>query len=166
MWHLGGFCINLDTHIYLIKWRSYLTQNLGQISVHTILYLGIEGRNMWSNFNSKIELYWRLIASPPNFQTLRRDTLGEVVAQLVECSPINLLACASVGSNTIGWRVPPIYHSDICMWVPPIYHNYYVKWCLTGSSAWVSSGHSGVLPQLSGKWLNDYEIGYSKDQAP
>ena len=27
--------------------------------------------------------------------------LGEVVAQLVECSPINLLACASVGSNPV-----------------------------------------------------------------
>ena len=26
---------------------------------------------------------------------------GEVVAQLVECSPINLLACASMGSNPI-----------------------------------------------------------------
>ena len=25
--------------------------------------------------------------------------MGEVVAQLVECSPINLLACASVGST-------------------------------------------------------------------
>ena len=27
--------------------------------------------------------------------------LGEVVAQLVECSPINLLACASMGSNPV-----------------------------------------------------------------
>ena len=27
--------------------------------------------------------------------------LGEVVAQLIECSPINLLACASVGSNPV-----------------------------------------------------------------
>ena len=42
----------------------------------------------------------------------------------------------------------------------------YVEWFLTGSSVWVSSGHSGFLPQLSGKWLKDYEIGYGKDQAP
>ena len=27
--------------------------------------------------------------------------LGDVVAQLVECSPINLLACASVASNPV-----------------------------------------------------------------
>ena len=27
--------------------------------------------------------------------------VGEVVAQLVECSPINLLACVSVGSNPV-----------------------------------------------------------------
>ena len=27
--------------------------------------------------------------------------MGEVVAQLVECLPINLLACARVGSNPV-----------------------------------------------------------------
>ena len=31
----------------------------------------------------------------------------EVVAQLVECSPINLLACASVGSNPVTANLCP-----------------------------------------------------------
>ena len=36
------------------------------------------------------------------FQKLETNaSVGEVVAQLVECSPINLLACASVGSNPV-----------------------------------------------------------------
>ena len=35
-----------------------------------------------------------------------------------------------------------------------------------GSSAWVSSGNSGFLPQLSGKWWKDYKIEYSKGQVP
>ena len=35
----------------------------------------------------------------------------------------------------------------------------YVNWCLIGHSTWVSS-------RQSCKWLKDYEIGYSKDQAP
>ena len=34
-----------------------------------------------------------------------------------------------------------------------------------GSLLWVSFGHSGFLPQLSGKCLKDYEIEYGKDQA-
>ena len=30
---------------------------------------------------------------------------------------------------------------------------------------WVSP-HSNPAPQLSGKWLQDYDIGYEKDQVP
>ena len=42
----------------------------------------------------------------------------------------------------------------------------YVDWCLTRSLVFLSSRLSNLLLQLSGKWLNDYEIGYNMDQAP
>ena len=42
----------------------------------------------------------------------------------------------------------------------------YSELWLTGSSVWVSSGHSSFLPQPSGKLLNDYEIGLIKDHVP
>ena len=61
--------------------------------------------------------------------------LEEVVAQLVECLPINLLACVSMGSKPVTATLCPWaiyskrlpwagefhqYICDICMWVPPI----------------------------------------------
>ena len=49
-------------------------------------------------------------------KSVNRLLCGEVVAQLVECSPINLLACASMGSNPVTATLGKTLNSQCLPW--------------------------------------------------
>ena len=53
----------------------------------------------------------------------------------------------------MGWRVPPIYHSDIDIWVPPIYNNWYL-WNGSWSVLYYgfSPGSSDSSPESIKRW--------------
>ena len=107
-----------------------------------------------------------------------------MVAQLVEFSPMNLLACASVGSNPHHCHFVSLgktLNSQCLPWAEK-FHQYIIAIYVYGFYQYTTTAIYGMVPDLLfsvgflwafrfpptaiGKWLKDYEIGYGKDQAP
>ena len=115
--------------------------------------------------------FWKTIYSTK----MKRCTLSYWILILrsgfsvVEHSPTYWLDVGSKPSYCHFGSFGITLNSNCLSWAEE-FHQYstfeiYVGWCLTSSSSWVSSWHSGFFPHLSAKWLKICGIGYCKGQV-